>query len=163
VKACIKAGIDGFYMSTQGSEANRFPDPNIFNKYIKPFDLIAMKEAQAACPFNILHVCDYHLPYAGYDAVRDYPGHVVNCNPVLTGRTLPLQEIANFFKRPVMGGLDRHGLLAKGSAPQIEAEIRRLIKSAPRQFILGADCTVDAAMDWNRLRQAIDVAHTVGT
>src|SRR6185369_6454172 len=125
VKACIQAGVDGFYMSTQGSEAKRFQDPNIFRQYIKPFDLVSMKEAQSACAFNILHVCDYHMPYANYDVVRDYPGHVVNCNTALLERTMPLREIGKFFGRPVMGGLDRHGLLAKGPTEDLEAEIRR--------------------------------------
>jgi uroporphyrinogen decarboxylase len=151
--------VDGFYMSTQGSEAKRFADSKIFSRYIKPFDLVSMKEAQAACPFNILHVCDYHQPYARYDVVRDYPGHVVNCNPVLTGRTMSLAEVEKFFGRPVMGGLDRHGVLAKGSTDQLETEVRQVLKTAPRQFILGADCTVDGATDWKRLRRAIDIAH----
>ena len=62
-----------------------------------------------------------------------------------------------------MGGLDRHGVLAKGTPEQIEAEIKRVVKSAPRQFILGADCTVDGATDWNRLRDAINVAHRTGS
>lgn len=159
VKACIQAGVDGFYMSTQGSEATRFSTPEIFRAYIKPFDLVSMKEAQAACPFNILHVCDYHLPYAGYDAVQDYPGHVVNCNPALTTRTLSFQELAASFKRPMMGGLDRHGVLVKGSNPQVAAEIRRVLRAAPRQFLLGADCTVDSSTDWQRLRHAVSVAH----
>lgn len=89
VKACIKAGVDGFYMSTQGSESGRFTDPTIFTKYIRPFDLVAMKHAQASCPFNILHVCDYHMPYSSYDVVRDYPGHVVNANTAMAnGSTL---------------------------------------------------------------------------
>lgn len=161
VKACIEAGVDGFYMSTQGSEAKRFQNPEIFRQYIKPFDLVAMKHAQSACPFNILHVCDYHMPYANYDVVRDYPGHVVNCNTVLAGRTISLQEIGQFFGRPVMGGLDRHGLIAKGSKADLEAEVRRVAKEAPRQFILGADCTVDSATDWNRLRDAIAAAHSL--
>jgi uroporphyrinogen decarboxylase len=159
VRACIQAGVDGFYMSTQGSEAKRFRNPEIFRQYVKPFDLVAMKEAQSTCPFNILHVCDYHMPYSDYDAVRDYPGHVVNCNTVLTGGAMSLQEIGKFFGRPVMGGLDRHGVLAKGSKAEVNAEIRRVLKEAPRQFILGADCTVDSATDWNRLRDAIAVAH----
>ena len=72
VKACIDAGVDGFYMSTQGSESGRLPSPEIFTRYVKPFDLVAMKEAQARLPFNILHVCDYEAPYASLDAVRDY-------------------------------------------------------------------------------------------
>lgn len=162
VKACIAAGVDGFYMSTQGSEAKRFQNPEIFRRYIKSFDLVSMTHAQATCPFNILHVCDYHMPYANYDVVREYPGHVVNCNTALVGRTMSLQEIGQFFGgRPVMGGLDRHGLLAKGSQAELAAEIRRVAKSAPKQFILGADCTVDSATDWNRLREAIAVSHNV--
>lgn len=162
VRACIKAGVDGFYMSTQGSEANRFSNPRIFAEYIKPADLVSMKEAQSSCPFNILHVCDYEAPYASYDAVRDYPGHVVNCNPKLTGSQLTPHEIARFFNRPYMGGLDRHGILVKGAPEQVEEEIKRVIHSAPPQFILGADCTVAGDTSWDRLRHAISVAHRTG-
>jgi uroporphyrinogen decarboxylase len=162
VRACIKAGIDGFYMSTQGSEAGQLANPGIFTRYVKPFDLVAMKEASAACAFNILHVCDYVAPYANFDAVLDYPGHVVNCNPKLIGRELPWAEIARLFKRPCMGGLDRHGVLVNGTPAQVEAEVKRVIQSAPRQFILGADCTVPGDLDWKRIRHAIDVAHRTG-
>ena len=159
VRACIEAGVDGFYMSTQGSEAKRFTDDAIFPGYVKPFDLVAMKEAQARLPFNILHVCDYVAPYASFDVVRDYPGHVVNCNPKLTEKALSLQELSQFFGRPLMGGLDRHGVLAKGSERELENEIKRVIQSAPRQFILGADCTVASDTNWDRLRHAITVSH----
>jgi uroporphyrinogen decarboxylase len=162
VRACIKEGIDGFYASTQGSEAKRFSNPAIFSKYLKPFDLVSMKEAAAACPFNILHVCDYHLPYFNYAAVTDYPGHVVNCNTKLTDREISGQEITKLFKRPFMGGLDRHGIIAKGTPAQVEAEIRRVVKNAPRPFLLGADCTVAADTSWDRLKHAIDIAHQVG-
>ena len=162
VRACIREGIDGFYMSTQGSEAKRFSSPAIFRNYIKPFDLVSMKEIHRACPFNILHVCDYVAPYANYDAVQDYPGQIINCNSKLTDREMPAAEIAKLFKRPFMGGLDRHGILGTGTPQQVEAEITRVVKNAPRQFILGADCTVDGATDWNRLRHAISVAHRVG-
>lgn len=162
VRACIEAGVDGFYMSTQGSEARQFSSPSIFSNYIKPFDLVSMKEIQSRCQFNILHVCDYVAPYDNYDAVRDYPGHVVNCNTRLIGKELAPQTIAEFFGRPYMGGLDRHGVLAKGTPAQVEEEIKRVIRSAPRQFILAADCTVAGDTDWNRLRHAISVAHRSG-
>ena len=162
LRACIQEGVDGFYMSTQGSETKQFSDPGIFTNYVKPFDLIAMKEASAACPFNILHVCDYHAPYARYDAVRDYPGQIVNCSTRLADRSISVQEISKLFGRPFMGGLDRHGIIETGTPQQVEAEIKRVVKSAPRQFILGADCTVAADTDWNRLRHAISVAHRIG-
>ena len=162
VRACIKEGIDGFYMSTQGSEAGRFTSPRIFTDYVKPYDLVSMKEIHTACPFNILHVCDYVAPYANYDAVYDYPGHVINCNAKLTDRQLSAAEISRLFKRPFMGGLDRHGVIATGNPGQVQAEIKRVVKNAPGQFILGADCTVAGDTDWNRLRHAISVAHGVG-
>lgn len=162
VRACIKAGIDGFYMSTQGSEASTFSNPKIFANYVKPFDLVSMKEIQSSCPFNILHVCDYNAPYANYDLTRDYPGHVVNANTRLTGGQISPREISKLFGRPYMGGLDRHGILANGAPEQVEAEIKKVVKGAPKQFILGADCTVEANTSWDRLRDAIAVAHRTG-
>ncbi|MBI4892715.1 MAG: hypothetical protein HY821_18970 [Acidobacteria bacterium] len=162
VRACIEAGVDGFYASTQGSEQGQLASPKLFTQYVKPADLVAMKEINAKCRFNILHVCDYVAPYANYDAVLDYPGHVVNCNDRLIGRRLSWPEIQKMFKRPVMGGLDRHGLLAKGSAAELEAEIVKVVKGAPKQFMLGADCTVAGDTDWNRLKQAIALAHRTG-
>ena len=162
VKACIAAGVDGFYMSTQGSEAKHFSRTNLFRDYVKPADLVAMKAVQQSCVFNILHVCDYVSPYAGYAQVLDYPGHVVNCNTKLVGHEIGPREISKLFKRPYMGGLDRHGILATGTPAQVEAEIQRVVKLSPRQFILGADCTVAGDTDWNRLRQTIDVAHRTG-
>jgi uroporphyrinogen decarboxylase len=146
VRACIEAGVDGF----------------LFAKYVKPADLVAMNEVQKRCAFNILHVCDYNAPYANYDAVRDYPGHVVNCNPKLTGGELGWAKIQSHFGRPCMGGLDRHGILANGTNEQVTAKIQKVIRSAPKQFMLGADCTVAGELSWDRLRHAIGVAHRTG-
>lgn len=159
VRACIREGVDGFYMSTQGSEKGRYSSGEIFARYIKPYDLAAMKEIARQCPFNILHVCDYVAPYANYGAVLEYPGQIVNANTRLTDGTMGAGEIAKAFGRPYMGGLDRHGVLVKGSEAEVKAEVRRVIGSAPRQFILGADCTVAAETEWKRLRTAIDAAH----
>jgi hypothetical protein len=61
-----------------------------------------------------------------------------------------------------MGGMDRHGIIAVGTRAQVETEIRSVVKSSPKPFILGADCTVAADTDWNRLKRAISVAHQVG-
>ena len=162
VHACIKEGVDGFYASTQGGEAKRFSNPGIFTNYIKPFDLVSMKEVATACPFNILHVCDSVAPYADYAAHYDYPGHVVNCNVKLADRRISAREITKSFKRPFMGGMDRHGIIATGSPDQVAREIRRVVQDSPKPFLLGADCTVAAETDWNRLKHAISVAHQVG-
>jgi uroporphyrinogen decarboxylase len=161
VRACIKDGIDGFYASTQGGEAQRFGNSTIFSSYIKPFDLVSMREMASACPFNILHVCDYVAPYADYAAYYDYPGHVVNCSTKLADRRISPSEISSSFKRPFMGGMDRHGIIATGSPAEVDSQIRNVIKAAPKPFVLAADCTVEANTAWNRLKQVISLAHSV--
>ncbi len=158
-RACMEIGVDGFYMSTQGSETNQLSDARLFKHYVKPSDLVAMQEVSAKCPFNILHVCDYNNIYASYDAVLDYPGQVVNCNPKLTDRNLSWEEISSLFKRPSMGGLQKNGVISKGSPEEIESAVAKVIKDAPKQFILGAECTVPGTTDWKNLRTAIRRAH----
>jgi uroporphyrinogen decarboxylase len=159
VKECIRLGVDGFYASTQGGEAGRFKQPGIFMRYLKPYDLVLMNEANRTCPFNILHVCDYNGPYDDLTPYLDYPGHIVNCNPRLTSKTISWQEIPRMFKRPAMGGLDRHGVIATGSPEEIRTAVGAVLKEAPRPFILGADCTLPDDIRWENIRTAVEAAH----
>jgi uroporphyrinogen decarboxylase len=159
VRECIRLGVDGFYASTQGGEAGRFRDPRLFTEQVKPFDLVLMNEMKRSCPFNILHVCDYHAPYADLSPFVDYPGHVVNCNPQLASRKLAWREIAQMFKRPCMGGMDRHGIIASGSAEDIGKAVTQVLTEASTPFVLGADCTLPNDIKWENIRSAIAAAH----
>jgi uroporphyrinogen decarboxylase len=159
VNACIDIGVDGFYMATQGSEINQFKNPELFAKYVKPSDLVAMNEINARCPFNILHVCDYNALYANYDAVLDYPGQVVNCNPQLTEKLLSWKEVSAMFKRTAMGGMPKKGVMYKGSPEEIQNEVQHILKDSPKQFILGSECTIPSDIDLKNVRKAIAVAH----
>jgi uroporphyrinogen decarboxylase len=159
VKTCIRLGVDGFYHSTQGGETHRLADRALFDALVRPYDLAVMKEAERSCLFNILHICDYVGEYGDLARFTDYPGHVVSCPLTVGGRRLSLAEAARLFTRPVMGGLDRHGAIATGSAAQIRAEVEAVLREAPDRFILGADCTVPAETPWQNLRTAIETAH----
>jgi len=162
VRACVKLGVDGFYMSTQGGESGRFGNPSTFARFIRPSDLLVMNEVQRTCAFNILHVCDYHGPYDDLSPYREYPGHIVNCGTRLGSRTVTPREIASLFGRPFMGGMDRHGVLVTGTKEQIRSEVRAVCAAAPPLFILGADCTVPSDVAWDNLTAAIDEAHGSG-
>lgn len=159
IRSCIDIGVDGFYMATQGSETNQFKNSSLFQKYVKPSDLVGMRETTSRCPFNILHVCDYNDIYASYDAVLDYPGQIVNCNPQLTDKLLTWKEVSAMFKRPAMGGMPKNGIISTGTPEEIEREVRAIIKNAPQKFILGSECTVSNDINWSRLQSAITVAH----
>jgi uroporphyrinogen decarboxylase len=159
VKGCIRLGIDGFYTSTQGGEVGRLPDPALFDQCVRPFDLALMEEINRSCIFNILHVCDYSRPYSDLTRFKDYPGHVVNCSFELTTGTISAREAARIFNRPIMGGLNRKGILATGTQEEVRREALKVLADAPDRFILGADCTVPSETPWDNLRTAIDTAH----
>lgn len=161
VKECIRLGIDGFYTSTQGGEEGRFDDPALFDTCIRPYDLALMEEVNRACSFNILHVCDYAMPYsaAGLGRFVGYPGQVVNASLELTTGKITPQDVVALFARPFMGGMERLGAIAGGSAEQAHQAARAALDQAPQRSILGADCTVPSSTSWDNLRAAIDTAH----
>ena len=159
VKACVHLGVDGFYTSTQGGEAGRFADPTRFDQCVRPYDLALMNEANASCPFNILHICDYQRPYDDINRFLDYPGQVVNCSLEVGGHLHSAKQVAQTFARPFMGGLVRKGVLATGSSGEICAAVKTAIADAPQRFILAADCTVPSDTPWENLRTAIETAH----
>jgi uroporphyrinogen decarboxylase len=158
VRGCKDVGIDGFYISTQGGEAARFPDSDIFSKYIKPTDLAVWAEAES-CPFNILHICDYELPYDDLSPFLDYPGHVVNSSLHGGDKTYTPRELSEYFGRPFMGGMERKKTIATGTADEIRQEVKQVLQNIPDRFILGADCTVPSETPWENLRTAIATAH----
>lgn len=158
-RECIKLGVDGFYTSTQGGEVGRFDDAHIFEAYIKPYDLVVMEEVNQACPFNILHVCDYLRSYDDFSPFVAYPGDVVNCPLELGEERLTPRQAEALFGRPYMGGLARKGVLATGARDEIQAAAEAVLCEAPERFILGADCTVPNDTPWDNLKAAIDAAH----
>lgn len=158
VRGCKRAGVDGFYASSQGGEAFRFQDPNIFQKYIKPTDLAVWNEI-SSCTFNILHICDYEGGYDDLSPCLDYPGHVVNSSLKAGDQILTPKHASQMFGRPFMGGMERKGVLATGNSESIQRAVTDLLAQAPAQFILAADCTVPSDTPWENLRTAIETAH----
>jgi uroporphyrinogen decarboxylase len=159
VKACIRLGVDGFYASTQGGESARFADKTLFETCVKPYDLVLMEEMNRACPFNILHICDYHSGYDDLTPFLDYPGHVINCSLELGDAHITGKDAVRMFQRPWMGGIERKGIIASGTQGEVAQAVAAIVRNAPDKYILGADCTVPGNTSWDNLRTAIATAH----
>jgi len=160
VRACARLGLDGFYTSTQGGEKDRLSDPALFETCIAPCDLLLMQEINRSFLFNILHVCDYALPYSDLTRFAHWPGHVVSAGLDLAdGSQLSSRQVAQLFNRPFLGGLERKGVISTGSPQQIQQAVLSALQNAPQRFILGADCTVLPTTPWDNLRLAIRTAH----
>lgn len=158
VKECIKLGVDGFFQATQGGEFNRFEHENIFEDYIKPFDLVVSQELDANCPCNILHIHAGEGKYEDYSAFVDFPSHIINCGLKLEDKTITTKELYATFNRPIMGGLSRNGLTDRSKA-DIVSKVKEVLSEAPQKFMLGATCTIPGDTNWNNVRTAMDTAH----
>jgi uroporphyrinogen decarboxylase len=153
-------GVDGFYTCTQGGETNRVADRALFNRTIKNYDMFLYKETAQLVRYNIMHVCDYDGAYQDFRSrFQDYPGQVVNVPLMADDRPLSLRQAADIFRRPVMGGLNRLGIISTGSPEEVKKASLEALKDAPANVILGADCTVSAKTPWENLRMAIRTAH----
>jgi uroporphyrinogen decarboxylase len=160
VHEAIELGVDGFYISTQGGETKNFGDGPLFDKLIAPFDKAVLQESSDKALLNILHICDYSATYKQLDKFRSYPASIIN-PPIVLDNEVPvkLKDVQAAFGRPVFGGLNRLGVISKGTSEEIKNEVDRILKEASPNFILGADCTVASNTPWQTLRTAIDYAH----
>ena len=160
VQAAARAGVDGFYTCSQGGETNRIADRTLFNRTVKAFDMMLYKEVAQLTAYNVMHICDYDGAYNGFESrFQDYPGKVVNVPLSADGKPLTLRHAAEVFRRPVMGGLDRHGILSTGSPEQVKRAALEVLREAPPNVILAADCTVNADIPIANLQTAIRTAH----
>lgn len=160
VRAAVREGVDGFYTCSQGGEANAVADQAHFDRVIKNYDMLVQKEVAQLTPVNILHVCDYEGAYAQFGArFYDYPGQIVNVPLAAEGKPLSLSQAADLFKRPVMGGLDRHGVLSTGTPADVKKAVEQVLQNAPTKIVLGANCTVRTDIPIVNLKTAIQTAH----
>jgi uroporphyrinogen decarboxylase len=159
-QAAARAGADGFYMCTQGGETNRFAERTLFSRAVKNYDMFLYKEAMQLVPYNIMHICDYDGSYDDFaPRFQDYPGHLINVPLAAEGKPFSLRQAADLFKRPVMGGLNRQGILVTGTPEEVRKATLDVLKDAPANVVLGADCTVSAKIPRENLKIAIKTAH----
>ncbi|MDR1555790.1 MAG: hypothetical protein LBS88_01995 [Tannerellaceae bacterium] len=162
IKEAKKIGVDGFYLSTHGGDKALFSNGPLFHKLIEPYDRYIFEEATAHTLFNILHICSVENTYQELDHLAGYPASVIN-PPVLLndGSKTDLKGVQQLFRRPVMSGLDHHGVIAHGTLDEIKKEVDDVFRNnAPRNFIFAANCTVPGDTSWETLRGVIDYAHT---
>lgn len=80
--------------------AGRPPAASPPNKRQLVLDLLDSARDSSYIPagfFNILHVCDYHLPYDALTPFLEYPGDVVNCSLHVGEETITPKEASELF------------------------------------------------------------------
>lgn len=164
IREARKAGADGFYISSQGDDVEEFGGKT-FQNIIKPYDRQLSDVANEVAPYNILHICESggHFTPETFNDYLDYPGSVVN--PPLhnwkdNSKQLSLKQINELFKRPVLGGINNHGVIYNGSLDEAKAEADQILENAPANIIIGADDSLPNDIDLEKIRKLVDYIHT---
>lgn len=157
----LDAGADGIYYSAQFAEEGRFEKAE-WEKLVRPYDLQILQVAdRMEDKYNILHICgepEYnfktHVEWFG-----DYPADLVNWSVKDNGYSL--EKGRQFFKKPILGGMNNKGNILKGPEDAIEKEARQILDSfGTKGFMLGADCTIQGEnIRLDYIRKAVETAH----
>ena len=79
--------------------------------------------------YNIVHICG-EMEFGFQSTPRryaGYPGDLFNWDVHRAG--LSLEEGRKLFQKPILGGLDNHGVLVEGSLEAIRQETLKIIKA----------------------------------
>lgn len=162
-----EAGCDGIYYCVQGGEHDRFT-PEEYRRTISPSDLYVLEHANRFSENNILHMCGWAGAKNRLSLWKDYPAKVVNWAVHVEG--VSLEEGRYLFGgRTALGGFEtfwdgqvQRGVLYHGSKEELQAYTRELILNHGKTgLMLGGDCTIDAKLDWERLRWIVEAARSL--
>lgn len=162
-----EAGCDGVYYCVQGGEYDRFT-PEEYRAIITPSDLYVLEHANRFSENNILHMCGWAGNRNQLSVWQDYPAKVVNWAVYVEGLNM---HDGRFFigGRTALGGFETHwdehtqqGIIYTGTKEEIQEYTRNLILNfGKKNLMLGGDCTIDAKLDWERIRWVVEAARSI--
>ena len=162
-----EAGCDGVYFCVQGGELDRF-SPEEYWETVTPSDLYVLEHANRYSEYNILHCCGWAGAQNQLDIWQDYPAKTVNWAVHVEER--PLEEGRYFFDdRAVLGGFETHwdetsrqGIIYTGTKEELQTYTKEMIlRFGKRGLLLGGDCTIDAKLEWERIRWILEAARSL--
>ena len=162
-----EGGCDGIYYPVQGGEYGRFT-PEEYRSTITPSDLYVLERANRYSQNNILHMCGWAGNKNQLSIWKDYPAKVVNWAVHVEDMDL---AAGRFFigGRTALGGFETHwdehshrGIIYEGTKEELQEYTKDIILNfGKRGLILGGDCTVDANLEWERVRWIVEAARSI--
>lgn len=158
----LDAGADGIYYAAQFGEVGRFTFDE-WSQLVRASDLKVLEVAKTnKDKYNILHICgepDYDFD-VHIDRYGDYPSDIVNWS--VKDTKYSLEKGRDFFKKPILGGLNNKGNILNGTDGEIIAEVNSVIdKFGQKGLMIGADCTIQGEnISLDKIRTAVQAAHS---
>jgi uroporphyrinogen decarboxylase len=139
-RATLDAGADGFFYATQEATLDELTEPE-FAELGERYDREVLTAIGEGAWFNLLHVCRESIMA---DMVADYPVAAINWD---SHKNFPsLEQAPKVWRQALVGGLDRHGAILKGTPGEVEAATRAAVESVGgRHLIVSAGCALPLA------------------
>ncbi|NLB90233.1 MAG: hypothetical protein GX786_03310 [Clostridiales bacterium] len=154
-----QAGIDGIYYCVQGGEKDRFT-PEEYIRLIGPSDLAVLTHANRFSKTNVLHCCGWAGIPNHLEIWKDYPAKAINWACFVEDVDLTQGKVL-FGDKAVLGGFDnrKQGVLFSGTQKEVEGAAKELIeKAGTRGILIGADCTLPAEIEKQRIEWVVNAA-----
>lgn len=149
----LRAGAHGFFFATQLATTDVLT-PAEYDRFGKRWDLEFFAAFKGRTRIDMLHL---HGMNPMFDELAGYPVGMVNWHDRLTSPTL--RAGAARFKGALVGGVEELGLLVKGSAAQVRAQVRDAIEqTGGRRLLVGPGCVAGIAAPEQNIRAVIDEA-----
>ena len=157
-----EAGVDGIYYCVQGGEKDRFTIDE-YRRLITPSDMKVLDHANRFSDLNVLHCCGWAGIPNNLEVWQDYTAKAVNWACFI--ENMDLSAGKRFFGgKCVLGGFDNRptGLIFNGQKDEIQRFARELVKQAGTTGVmLGADCTLPASIDVQRIQWVVDAVEAL--
>ena len=136
-RACLDAGVDGFFFATQLASRSALPD-GMYRRLGVPYDLEVLSALRDGAWCTIVHL---HGPEPMFELADEYPVDAVNWHDRETQPSLV--EALRLTRRVLVGGISRRGAIATGTPAGAAAEVRDAIwQTDGRRLIVAPGCVI---------------------
>ena len=151
VGACYDAGADGLFFADETAGAGRLTREQ-YAVYGHPYNKRVLDALSGASDFTMFHVCGQSVYL---DEFLDYSVEALNWDHTLDNPSLA--EVRHLTGKCLIGGMDKMGVLWKGSPEDVIAEARAAVGAAGREgMILAPGCGVPYTCPEENLRAMRD-------
>jgi uroporphyrinogen decarboxylase len=153
----LEEGADAIFYAAQFGEVGRFSHEE-WESLVSPYDLRVLQAAEeTAGKYNSLHLCGE--PEYGYkvhiDWFEKYPGSLINW--AIHPNDYSLDKGRHFFARPIMGGLDNHGVMAHGTEEEVRRTVQDILRTCGRRaYMVGANCSIESPEHTGRIKAVVE-------
>ena len=154
-----ESGTTGMMLCLQGAEEGLFDDQE-YETFLRRGEMSIVTAADRCSKINLLHLCGWDGIPDRLERWKDYPGCIVNWDVDVEHVKLADGK-AYFPGRTLLGGFNNRpgSLLQTGSREEVQNFTRDLIRTAgPEHYIIGADCSLPADIDRQRIRWVIEAS-----